>query len=427
MYPLKNLRRRSARTVLTISGVSLAITLAMIMFSISEGIRESTDEIIEKSGIEILVMPKGGDIFFGTGELKDAREIAEEINSTNQDVKGAYPVLRERMYISTGEIKEGDEHPKVTSILAKGLTREANEVFETARIIEGSAFPTWGDPFYANGTYDGGTESENFTHEIVISDSLRDYLEADIGDTVYVSTQLPVVDFDEWLANTTWFSIEGVRTQSFEDEGDMAASIHLSELQYITGKWENDMADTIIVDLYDPSKANDVKIWLESDFPKKDDISAYTQEDIRAEIEKFTVIYRGFSELVAGITILVALLFVSTVVMISVKERSGELSALRALGFSRGSIFKLVLAESVLICFIGFVIGVVFGSLGAEIINIYAESVATGLPEGFKIAKVTPMLLLRATGFIAIVGVLVGFIPAYWASRLNIIDAIKSE
>ncbi|UCG70343.1 MAG: FtsX-like permease family protein [Thermoplasmata archaeon] len=427
MYPLKNLRRRSARTVLTISGVSLAITLAMIMFSISEGIRESTDEIIEKSGIEILVMPKGGDIFFGTGELKDVRELADEINTTNEYVKGAYPVLRERMYISTGEIKEGDEHPRVTSILAKGLSREANEVFETAKIIEGTGLPNWGDPFYANGTYDGGFDSQNFTHEIVLSSPLKDYLDADIGDTVYISTQLPVESFDEWLGNATWFSVKGIRTQSFEDEGDMAASLHLSELQYITGKWENDLADIIIIDLYNPSKAKDVKMWLENDFSRKDDISAFTQEDIRKEIERFTVIYRGFSELVAGITIVVALMFVSTVVRISVMERTNELATLRALGFSRVSIIKLVLAESVLILIIGFIIGLIIGGIGVWLINIYAESVAPGLPPGFEIAKITPDLLIRAVAFIIIVGVLTGLRPAYWASHLNIVDGLKSE
>jgi len=179
--------------------------------------------------------------------------------------------------------------------------------------------------------------------------------------------------------------------------------------------------------LYNPSDAEEVKQWLLEDFEENDKISAYTQEDVREEIERFTSIYRGFSEMVAGITILVAMLFISTIVMISVKERTGEISALRALGFSRASIFKLVLIESVLICLIGFIIGLIFGALGTEIINTYAQNVATGLPEGFKIAKITTELLLRATGSITILGVLVGLIPAYWASRLNIVDALKSE
>lgn len=429
MYPLKNLRRRSARTVLTITGVSLAITLAMIMFSISEGIRESSDEIIEKSGIDLLVLPKGGDIFIGTGEFEDARELSENINTSNTKIKGVYPVLRERMYISTGEPEKEDEVPKITSALAKGMSREANEAFETAKLVKGSELPTWGDPFYADGTYDGGTESENFTHEIILNEPLADFLKVDIGDRVFLSPRLPVSleDFENWLENATWFRVEGIRTQSFEDEGEYGVTMHLSELQYISDKSENDMADIIAVDLYDPSDAKDVKEWLVSDFVKKDKITVFTQEDIREEIERFTSTYRGFSEMVAGITILVAMLFISTIVTISVKERTGEISALRALGFSRGSIFKLVLIESVLICFIGFIIGLIFGALGTEIINIYAHDVATGLPEGFKIAKITPMLLLRATGSITIIGILVGLAPAYWASHLNIVDSLKSE
>jgi putative ABC transport system permease protein len=113
--------------------------------------------------------------------------------------------------------------------------------------------------------------------------------------------------------------------------------------------------------------------------------------------------------------------------MISVKERTPELAALRALGFSRTSIFKLVLAESLLVCIIGFIIGLILGTIGTGIINSYAQNAATGLPDGFEIAKITIGLLVRATGAIVIIGVLVGLIPAYWASRLNIIDALKSE
>ncbi len=427
MYPLKNLKRRSARTVLTIIGVTLAITLAMIMFSISEGIRESTNEIIEKSGIDLLVLPKGGDIFIGTGEFENVKELADEIKESNAQIKGVYPVLRERMYISKGEPEKEGDIPKVTSMLVKGTTREANEAFETAKLIKGSELPTWGDPFYANGTYNGGTESENFTHEIILTEPLVRYLKVDIDDQVYLSPQLPVSmeDFEEWLNNTTWFRIVGIRTQSYEDEGDFGATLHLSELQYITDK--KDMADTISIDLYNPKYAKDVKENLLENFEENDKISVFTQEDVREEIERFTSIYRGFSEMVAGITLLVAMLFISTIVMISVKERTREISALRAIGFSRGSIFKLVLIEALLICLIGFIIGLIFGAFGTEIINTYAQSVASGLPEGFKIAKITPILLLRVTGMITIIGVLVGLIPAYWASRLNIVDALKSE
>jgi ABC-type lipoprotein release transport system permease subunit len=346
-----------------------------------------------------------------------------------QRIKGTYPVLRERMYVSKGLSIEENIRPKVTNALAKGLTREANEAFETSKIISGSDLPTWGDPFYAEGTFDGGTASENFTREIIINEPLAKQLQADLGDLLYISSELPVTleGFDEWLNNATWFRVEGIRTQSFDDEGDNGITIHLAELQYITGKAENDMVDMIVIDLYNPKDAEKVKNWLESDFEKNNKITAFTQDDIRAEIELFTSIYRGFSEMVAGITILVAMLFISTVMMISVKERTGEISALRALGFSRSSVFKLVLIESVLICMIGFVIGLIFGALGAEMINYYAHSIQTGLPEGFKIAKITPPLLLRATGSITIIGVLVGLIPAYWASRLNIVDALKSE
>jgi putative ABC transport system permease protein len=429
MYPLKNLKRRSARTVLTVIGVSLAITLAIIMFSISEGIRESTDEIIEKSGIDILVTPKGGNIFLGSSEFDDVRQIASEMEVGNSQINGAFPYLRERVYITANKTDSPTDPPKLTSILAKGGTREVSETFKTSDVIKGDLLPTPNDPFFSERYTGAGEESDNFTHEIILNSILAEFLDVDLEERVYISNRLPagVSDYPIWFQNTTWFTVKGIVTQSFEDEGEMSVTLHMSELQYIVNKLENDTADTIIIDLKDPGKADEIKSWLLNEFSRKDDISAFTQQDIREEIDRFTAIYRGFSDMVAGITLLVALLFISTVIMISIKERTPELAALRALGFSRGSIFKLVLAESMLVCIIGFVIGVILGFVGTGIINGYAESQATGLPEGFEIAKITLGLLVRATGAIVIIGVLVGLLPAFWASRLNIIDALKSE
>ncbi|UCE74483.1 MAG: ABC transporter permease, partial [Methanomassiliicoccales archaeon] len=315
---------------MTIAGVSLAITLAMIMFSISEGIRVSTDEIIEESGIDILVMPKGSDIFIGTGEFSDSRDLAHRINSSNQQIKGAYPYLRERIYISANTTDSEDGIPKITSILAKGGTREVSEVFGLAKVIEGDYLPTKGDPFYEGGDFIKGPDSINFTREILVNSILAEYLEVGLEDNVYISTELPAAaeNYTQWIENTTQFFIKGIMTQSFEDEGEMSATLHLSELQYVTNKLQNDSADTIVIDLYNPSDAEEVKHWLENDFESANEISALTQQDVREEIERFTSTYRGFSEMVAGITILVALLFISTVIMISVKERTGELSAL---------------------------------------------------------------------------------------------------
>ncbi len=304
-----------------------------------------------------------------------------------------------------------------------------SEAFKTSDIIKGDLLPTPGDPFFSERNTSADEGSSNFTHEIILNSILADFLNVDLEEKVYISNRLPsgASEYQNWFENTTWFIVKGIVTQSFEDEGEMSVTLHMSELQYMVNKLENDTADTIIVDLKDPGKAKEVKSWLLTDFSRSNEISAFTQQDIREEIDRFTAIYRGFSDMVAGITLLVALLFISTVITISIKERTPELAALRALGFSRGSIFKLVLAESMLICIIGFVIGVILGFAGTEIINGYAESHATGLPEGFEIAQITLGLLVRATGAIVIIGVLVGLLPAFWASRLNIIDALKSE
>lgn len=430
MYPLKNLRRRSSRSILTILGVTLAITLAVIMFSISEGIQNSTDEIIVQSGIDLILAPKGSNVLLATGEFEDGRALAEDIKNSHSGIRYAYPVLRENMFITANKTVDSEEYPRVSSVLAKGGHAEVNEIFRFADVKEGGYLPTPGDPFYQNDTNQDELNFNNFTHEILLNDILADYLKVELNDHVYLSDSLPesMPQYLSWLTDqTTSFQVKGILYQSYEDEGDMSVTVHLSELQFITGKYVKDKSDLILVDLYQPDEAEEIQEWLNNEYENREKISTFTQDDIREDIAKITGALQGFSQMVAIVTTFVALLFISTIMMISVKERAKEISVLRALGHSKNTIFKLVLAESVLICIISFFIGIVLGYIGVEFVNSYTLSVREGLPEGFRVALLTPALALMAGGGAVLIGVVAGLVPAFWATRLNIVDTLKSE
>ncbi len=430
MYPLKNLRRRSSRSILTILGVTLAITLAVIMFSISEGIQNSTDEIIVKSGIDLIIAPKGSNVLLATGEFENGRALAENISNSHSGIRYAYPVLRETMFITANKTVNSEDYPRVSSVLAKGGHAEVSEIFRFADVKEGEYLPTLGDPFYQKETSQDDLNFENFTHEILLNDILADYLKVGLNDYVYLSDSLPesMHEYPSWLVDhSTYFQVKGILYQSYEDEGEMSVTVHLSELQYITGKYVKDKADLILVDLYQPDEAEEIQEWLNNEYENREKISTFTQDDIREDIAKITGALQGFSQMVAIITAFVALPFISTIMMISVKERAREICVLRALGHSKHTIFKLVLAESVLICIISFFIGIVLGYIGVEFVNSYTLSVREGLPEGFRVALLTPALALMAGGVAVFIGVIAGLVPAFWASRLNIVDTLKSE
>jgi putative ABC transport system permease protein len=407
------------------------------MFSVGEGIKSSARDMIEETGVELFVVPKEShpliQEFFGGFYLEDGRELASAMKSGNSKIRAAAPELIEYVYISKPPDEldpTGEELPIVVGVSTRGHLPIEEGQFGGAKIVKGSKeLPTTGDPFYAGGTYEGGTGSANFTHELLISPGLAELLNVDLGDQVYIN---PIAleqntSYDRWLENSTWFEIKGIKYHSHESQNSKTAIMHLSELQYITGKSKNDVVSSIYIDLYDPDDAESVKNWLETDYEYSDRIEVATQEEFWSEIYELMEVFEGFSTMVITITAIVALLFIATVMMISVRERTREIGVLKAIGISNSTIFKMVLTESVILCIIASAAGLVLGIIGSGVLDEYIRSTEEFIPYGLSITKITPSLILQILVIALIIGISAGLLPAYWAGKLNPADTLRTE
>ena len=437
MNTLKNLRRRYGRTSLTIVGVALAIAFSTIMLSVGEAINESSKRILDETGVDLIAepvefMPLIQELI-PIFKMKDGRNIAEAMVDNNSNIQVASPWLNKNLYVTKATPTiNASEPPKFVLMTAKGTIPENNIYFRGVDIIKGQRLPTITDPFYANGNYSGGTSSENFTHEILISKHLSKLLEVSVGDMIYCN---PIGLFDdftnksisEWFENATWFNISGIMVEQFEGQNSLAARLHLSELQFITGEHKDDVVNKIYIKLYDKSKLEEVKVWLETEFIYKDKISVFTTEDILKDINQFLELFEAFSAMVLIITILIAALFISTVLMISTRERTKEIGALRAIGISRASINKMIFKESLVICIIGLIMGFIMGIIGSVWLNYFILSQYETLPAGIQITVITPLTLLEITVITLIIASLASLGPCYWATKVNIADTIRME
>jgi putative ABC transport system permease protein len=123
----------------------------------------------------------------------------------------------------------------------------------------------------------------------------------------------------------------------------------------------------------------------------------------------------------AALTFTILLVSGNTIAM-SVRERVREVGVLKTLGFTRGTILGIILGEAVMVCLVGGIFGVGLASL----LVLLARKGAIFLQQLQHLTIVLPVAAL-CLGIAAMVGLVSAFVPAYNASRISIVEALRSE
>ena len=102
---------------------------------------------------------------------------------------------------------------------------------------------------------------------------------------------------------------------------------------------------------------------------------------------------------------------------LAIRERTAEIAVMKTLGFKSGRIFRMVLGESCMIAFLGGGIGILaaFGLTGA----------ITNMIPGVPALILKPEIILTAMGYMLLLGLVTGIMPALSALRLNIVTALS--
>ncbi|MER3454005.1 MAG: hypothetical protein C4318_02455 [Acidimicrobiia bacterium] len=148
-----------------------------------------------------------------------------------------------------------------------------------------------------------------------------------------------------------------------------------------------------------------------------DDFNITTQEDILQTAQSITTIMTVLLGAIASISLLVGGIGVMNIMLVSVTERTREIGLRKAIGARRRDILLQFLAESVGLTVVGGIVGVLIGSVAAVAIVRSME-----LQGG-----ASPMAISMAFIVSAAVGIFFGVYPAYKASKLEPIEALRYE
>ncbi|MBI9018614.1 MAG: ABC transporter permease [Phycisphaerae bacterium] len=120
---------------------------------------------------------------------------------------------------------------------------------------------------------------------------------------------------------------------------------------------------------------------------------------------------------IAAVSLLVGGIGIMNIMLATVSERTREIGIRRALGAKKRDIIIQFLSETVMLTFLGGVIGVVLGVFTPKVVEHYAN-----MP-----TKVTPFSLILAFGVSGIIGIAFGMYPANRAANLDPIESLRHE
>jgi len=402
------------RSWLTVIGIVIGIAAVVAIVSIGEGMQQNVESHLGGLGVDIIIIsPGGGRASVGfrggppppPGEQGGTATSTEAENLTKKDVlvlqyidgvkliqgtvsgQGEVYYLGEKATISIGGVEPLVWKAMTTSELESGRVLGpsdynvvvvgnsiAEDTFKQPLIvnrmitIEGKAFKIVGI------LQESGTFGEDDRKIIMPIEAARDTLE-DVGEEKFDSITIKAENADD---------VEEIMAEA---EQKLLISRHLTE--------------------------------------SKKDFRINSPKSMQETITSVTQTMSLFLEAIAAVSLLVGGVSIANTMFTSVLEKTREIGIMKAIGAKNGDIMMIFLLNSAIIGLVGGILGICLGSaislllplLGMQLMGMGGEMTTV----------ITPLLLMFAVLLAMGIAMAAGVIPAYRASKLKPVDALRYE
>ncbi len=384
-YSIRNVRARLRRTSLTIAVIALAVIATAVFLALLSSLQRTI--VSTGSPDNVVVLRKGSDNDGSSMLTLEAYQAIRYLDGIARDGEGQPLVSPEMVVQPTVRTTSGIRE----NVLVRGIEPMAFAVHDQVRIVAGRMFrPSSGEIVLGLGTvgrYEGAELGAIMPfgrgrwHVVGIMDAGGSSFESEIW-----------ADARE-LANDAHrpFPYSGVRLR-FAPGADRAA---------LMARIEDD-----------PRYALEAKIETE-----------YYAEQAKSSRSLY------FLLVILAVPVGVAAgLGAANTMFAAVQARTVEIGTLRALGFSRATILRAFLLESLGVSMIGFVVGAIGTLLLAAVLGAVMGGIgfaAATFTTNVVTLRVSPGDLMAAFVFAATIGIVGGLLPAWRAARLRPVEALR--
>jgi ABC-type antimicrobial peptide transport system permease subunit len=360
---VRNLWRRRTRTVLTLLSIGVSIAAVVALGGVAGGMLGAFTTMMRDSQTDLFVAEAGVDMDFSAIDERVGARLA-----ARTEVDGV-----------SGMFWTGTSTEDMPMMIVYGY-HPREFAIRRYRIVEG--------------------EPLSGRREIIVGRMAADKIGVEVGDTLR-------------LLNSN-FRVVGIYETgtAFEDAGVV---IGLREAQSITGKLRQ--VQFYLVSLRDPDQVDAVQADLEAAFP---DLDFALTSELTESASDFRVMQEMADQLSLAAVFIGALGMLNTMLM-SVLERTREIGVLRSLGWRRRQVLWMILKESLVLGVIGGFFGIPLG-MGLGLLVGTA-----GIWGGALEPTYTPRLFVQAVVVAAVAGVIGGLYPAWRATRMRPVEALRYE
>ncbi len=395
---LRSIASNKIRSFLTALGVMIGVAAVITLVALGNGSQKSVEESLQSLGSNLLIVysgqPKGSSLV-RRNTTNIAPALTEEDLEFIKNLPESMVLYAAPESSASGQIKFGNTNTGATVVgTDTGYTSIRN------------FFPIYGDFFSQNDI-----------------DARKPV--AVIGAQVYKDL------FDEGFdpigqkirINGIGFRVVGIMEEKGSSSSDSQIFIPITTFQkYISGSTKYALINIQAADL---DKMRDLQKYLEDEIlhmhrlPSMDAADFYiaNQLDLLSTMEGVTSTFTLLLASIAAISLLVGGIGIMNIMLVAVTERTREIGIRMALGAKSKDILSQFLTEAIILSVGGGLIGIIIG-VGAA----YSANRFGGMASVISIQSI-----LLAFGFAVITGLFFGGYPAYQASKLDPIEALRYE
>lgn len=369
---IKNLRRRKARTSLTVLGITVVVTLSLLFLSVGYSTENKVIPSFQRLGIDLVVLQQAA---LAAPYSIINESVATEI-AAYPEIAATYPYIIQILRIST---PTSNQTAVINALLPSHVVN-----FYQVQAVEGSYI------------------SDTTNDSVAVGTEAARVPGLHAGDSVIIG----------FPPNTHSLKVAGIfTTLGTVDDYDINMALPLAQKLFN----KQGKISAVILKLHDKTARDAVANRIESAHP---DLVVKTQDQYVADFSQPIRVLQGNIALVSSIAIAAGVFGVLNTMLMAVVERRREIGIMKALGMGTSTVLVTVLQESLFLGALGGVAGTLLGVLATKILTVPSLI-------GITITLDVPIwLLLEAFAIAQATALLGGLYPATRAARMNVAEAL---